>query len=64
MDLSAREAVDDVLRTTRAVRRRLDLDRPVEREVVLECLRLAIQAPTASNAQDWRWLVVTDAPTR
>jgi nitroreductase len=64
MDLSARDAFDDVLRTTRAVRRRLDLDRPVEREVVLECLRLAIQAPTASNTQDWRWLVVTDAPTR
>ena len=55
---------DHLLSTTRAVRRRLDLDRPVEPEVVLDCLRLASQAPTASNQQDWRWLVVTDADTR
>lgn len=52
---------DELLSTTRAVRRRLDLDRPVERDVVLDCLRLAIQAPTGSNRQGWRWLVVTDA---
>jgi nitroreductase len=64
MDAAARAAFDHVLRTTRAVRRRLDLDRPVPREVVLECLRLAVQAPTASNAQDWRWLVVTDPRKR
>jgi nitroreductase len=51
---------DHLLSTTRAVRRRLDLDRPVERSVILDCLRLAVQAPTASNAQDWRWVVVTD----
>nr|WP_261566524.1 nitroreductase family protein [Frankia gtarii] len=56
--------VDRLLTTTRAVRRRLDLTRPVPREVILECLRLAIQAPTGSNAQTWRWLVVTDGPTR
>lgn len=55
---------DRLLTTTRAVRRRLDLDRPVPREIVLDCLRLAIQAPTASNAQDWRWVVVTDADKR
>lgn len=55
---------DRLLSTTRAVRRRLDLDRPVARETILECLDLAIQAPTASNAQDWRWLVVTDAQLR
>jgi nitroreductase len=64
MDAAARAAVDHVLRTTRAVRRRLDLDRTVPREVVLECLRLAVQAPTASNAQNWRWLVVTDPAKR
>lgn len=64
MDPAARAAFDQVLRTTHAVRRRLDLDRPVPREVVLECLRLAVQAPTASNAQDWRWLVVTDPDKR
>lgn len=55
---------DRLLSTTRAVRRRLDLDRPVEREVILECLRLAVQAPTGSNAQGWRWVVVTDAEKR
>ena len=42
-------ATDHLLSTTRAVRRRLDLDRPVEKSVILDCLRLAIQAPTASN---------------
>jgi len=55
---------DRLLSTTRAVRRRLDLDRPVEREVVLDCLRLAVQAPTASNSQGWRWMVVTDPDKR
>src|SRR4051794_16177291 len=57
-------AIDHVLSTTRAVRKRLDLDRPVEREVILECLRLAIQAPTGSNRQDWRFVVVTDPEVR
>lgn len=61
MDLAS---VDELLSTTRSVRRRLDLNRPVGREVILECLRLATQAPTASNAQDWRWLVITDADKR
>ncbi len=55
---------DHLLATTRSVRKRLDLDRPVEPEKILECLRLAVQAPTASNGQLWRWLVVTDAPAR
>ena len=58
------EAVDELLSTTRAVRRRLDLDRPVGRGVILECLQLAMQAPTASNDQNWRWMVVTDADKR
>jgi nitroreductase len=57
-DLSVTDAL---LSTTRAVRRRLDFERPVEPEVILECIGLAQQAPTATNAQDWRWLVVTDA---
>ena len=52
---------DLLLSTTRSVRKRLDFDRPVEREVLLECLQLAVQAPTASNRQTWRWMVVTDA---
>lgn len=53
-----------LLTTTRAARARLDLTRSVSRDVVLECIRLAMQAPSASNAQDWRWLVVTDADKR
>jgi len=55
---------DHLLTTTRAVRKRLDLTRPVPREVVLECLRLAIQAPTGGNSQGWRWLVVDDDEKR
>ncbi len=57
-------SVDELLSTTRAVRKRLDLTRPVEREVILECLRLAVQAPTGGDSQDWRWVVVTDADKR
>ena len=57
-------SVDHVLTTTRSVRRRLDLERPVEPEVIEECLRLAIQAPTGGNSQGWRWIVVTDAELR
>lgn len=56
--------IDALLSTTRAVRRRLDFDRPVEREVLLDCIRLSQQAPTGSNQQNWRWLVVTDAARR
>jgi nitroreductase len=57
-------AVDELLSTTRAVRKRLDLNRTVERQVILDCIRLAMQAPTSSNAQDWRWVVVTDVDKR
>jgi nitroreductase len=55
---------DRLLSTTRAVRRRLDLARPVEREVILDCIRLSQQAPTASNTQKWRWMVVMDEAKR
>jgi nitroreductase len=55
---------DLLLSTTRAVRKRLDLERPVPRDVILECIRLAVQAPTASNSQTWRWVVVTDPAKR
>ena len=51
---------DRLLTTTRAVRRRLDLHRPVDRSVVLDCLRIAIQAPSGGNSQPWRWLVIDD----
>jgi nitroreductase len=56
--------VDHLLTTTRAVRKRLDLTRPVERDVILECLELAIQAPTGGNRQPWRWLIVDDPAAR
>ena len=55
---------DALLTTTRAVRKRLDLDRPVPREVINECLEIAVQAPTASNSQTWRWMVVDDPQRR
>jgi nitroreductase len=55
---------DELLGTTRAVRKRLDLTRPVEREVLEECLRLAQQAPTSSYTQNWHFVVVTDAARR
>ena len=61
MDIAS---VDELLSTTRSVRKRLDLTRPVGRAVILECIQLAMQAPTASNTQDWRWLVITDADKR
>src|SRR5438477_28457 len=46
--------------TTRAVRKRLDFTRPVEPKVLLDCIRIATQAPSGGNAQRWRWIVVTD----
>ena len=58
------ETVDRLLSTTRTVRKRLDPSRSVEPKVILECLRLAIQAPTGSNLQGWRWMIVTDAAKR
>lgn len=54
-------SADDVLTTTRAVRKRLDFDTPVPREVIEECLEIALQAPTGSNSQGWHWIMVTDA---
>ena len=56
----SRAAVDHVLTTTRSVRKRLDLERPVEPKVIEEALDIAVQAPTGSNVQDWHFLVVTD----
>ena len=60
LDLSA----DDMLATTRSVRKRLDFSRPVEPEVIRECLELALQAPTGGNSQSWQFVVVTDAEKR
>src|SRR5689334_9848423 len=51
---------DELLSTTRAVRKRLDLDRPVPLEVLREALQLALQAPSGGNRQGWHWIVLTD----
>ena len=52
---------DEVLTSTRSVRKRLDFEKPVPREVIMECLDLALQAPTGSNAQGWQFVFVEDA---
>ena len=59
MDLDL-ATVDRLLTTTRGVRKRLDFDLPVPRATIEQCLRLALQAPSGGNTQNWRWLVVTD----
>jgi nitroreductase len=59
LDLS----IDELLTTTRTVRKRLDLERPVERGVIEECLELALQAPNGSNHQQWRWIVLDEPET-
>ncbi len=51
---------DQLLSTTRSVRKRLDLERPVDHDIVLECLDLALQAPTGSNRQGWHWMFITE----
>jgi len=55
---------DELLSTTRSVRKRLDLSRPVEPEVVRECIDVAAQAPTGGNNQGWHFVVVTDQAKR
>lgn len=56
--------IDRLLTTTKAVRRRLDLTRPVDRQIVVDCIRLASYAPNASNSQEWHWVVVDDPDLR
>ncbi|GER88792.1 oxidoreductase [Dictyobacter vulcani] len=55
---------DQLLTTTRTVRKRLDLSRPVEPELIRECIEIATQAPSGSNSQQWHFMVVTDADKR
>lgn len=55
---------DELLTTTRTVRKRLDLDKPVPLELIRECLEIALQAPSGSNRQTWHWVVVVDAEKR
>ncbi len=58
------KVVDELLSTTRSIRKRLDLERPVDLAVIDECLELSLQAPTGGNSQGWRWIVVTDPKIR
>ena len=55
---------DDLLGTTRAVRKRLDFDREVPESVIEECMELAVQAPSGSNSQGWQFMFVTDPDKR
>jgi nitroreductase len=55
---------DELLTTTRCVRKRLDLTRPVSLDLVRECLEVALQAPSASNRQAWHWVVIDDESIR
>ena len=50
--------IDEALTTTRALRRGIDLRRPVTHGVIEQCLRIAVQAPTSANRQDWRFVGV------
>jgi len=56
--------LDELLTTTRSVRKRLDCDRPVERAVIQDCVRIAMQAPSGSNSQGWHWVFVEDPVTK
>jgi nitroreductase len=60
LDLS----LDEMLTTTRTVRKRLDTTRPVEREVIEECVRIAMQTPSGGNSQGWQWVFVEDEATK
>ena len=55
---------DKLLTTTRSIRRRLDLSRPVPPELIEECLEVAVQSPSATNTQKWRFMVIRDADKR
>jgi nitroreductase len=59
-----RAAADKLLTTTRSVRKRLDLTRAVEPELIRECIEIAMQSPTGTNQQNWSFVVVTDADKR
>ncbi|MFF3614946.1 nitroreductase family protein [Streptomyces sp. NPDC002580] len=59
-----RLSCEELLTTTRCVRRGLDLDRAVDPELVKDCLRVALQAPSGNNRQNWRWILLTDPKIR
>jgi nitroreductase len=55
---------DELLSTTRAVRKRLDFDRPVPDDLVRECVGLAMQSPSGSNNMTMQFVVVRDEAKR
>ena len=55
---------EELLTTTRSARKTLDLERPIDMDVVRECLQIGLQAPNGSNNQSWRWVLVVDADLR
>ena len=55
---------DELLSTTRAVRKRLDFDRELPMDVIKECMEMAVQAPSGSNSQGWQFMFVTDPDKR
>ena len=57
-------APDELLTTTRTVRKRLDFDRPVPRQLIDECIEIALQAPTGGLKQNWHWIVIGDPAVR
>src|SRR5688572_10240127 len=61
MDLAT---VNKLLTTTRSVRARLDLTRPVPPELIEECLEISVQAPQGGNNCRYHFVVVTDAVKR
>jgi len=61
MDLAA---IDHLLTTTRSVRKRLDLKRPVPPQLIEQCIEIALQAPSGSNAQGWHFVAVSDPAKR
>ncbi|MEJ6539706.1 MAG: nitroreductase family protein [Halioglobus sp.] len=54
------QSAEYILTTTRAVRKRLDFSKPVERELIEQCLEIALQAPNGSNMNTWKWIIVDD----
>ncbi len=55
------QIVDEVLSTARSVRRRIDFDKVIDRSVLLDCINVAVQAPTGLSGENWRFVVVDES---
>jgi nitroreductase len=64
LDVTLDLSPDELLTTTRTVRRRLDFERPVDRALIEECIEIALQAPSGQLKQNWHWIVIDDAETK